>query len=207
MIRQVYGESDVQCATVFRFHNEFSEVQESIHAEQRSKWLMTTRTCENTARVADILKKDRRSLCRLIAEWTRIPKTIVQQILREYLQKRKLRVRFLPVALTAKQKEQHPQSHLWPYWNDQKRPNFLDSIITGDESWCFSYDLETKCQKFRMVQSEHVTFQKNLISKINAEGDADFVFWQQRCNSPRICIVIRFFRNDRSILIKFKSKL
>ena len=25
-------------------------------------------------------------------------------------------------------------------------PEFLDSIITGDESWCFKYDLETKRQ-------------------------------------------------------------
>ena len=25
-------------------------------------------------------------------------------------------------------------------------PEFLDSIITGDESWCFKYDPETKCQ-------------------------------------------------------------
>ncbi len=38
---------------------------------------------ENIARVADILKEDRLSLCRLIAKLTGIPKTIVQQILRE----------------------------------------------------------------------------------------------------------------------------
>ncbi len=41
------------------------------------------------------------------AERIGIPKTIVQQILREDLLKWKLWVRFVPYALTAKQKEQH----------------------------------------------------------------------------------------------------
>jgi hypothetical protein len=29
--------------------------------------------------------------------------------------------------------------------------NFLDKIITGDESWCFGYDSETKRQSFECV--------------------------------------------------------
>ncbi len=65
-----------------------------------------TRMHENIARVADILKEDRRSSCRLIAEWTGTPKTIVQQILHEDLQKRKLCVWFVMHTLTAEQKEQ-----------------------------------------------------------------------------------------------------
>ncbi len=72
---------------------------ESIPDEQRSGRPTTTRTCEN---VADILKEDRHTSCRLIAEWLGIPKTIVQQILREDLQKLKLCVWFVSHALTAK---------------------------------------------------------------------------------------------------------
>ncbi len=68
----------------------FPERQESNHDEQRSGRPMMTRTCE-MAHVADILKEDRRCSCRLTAERMGIPKTIVQQILREDLQKWKLR--------------------------------------------------------------------------------------------------------------------
>jgi len=32
--------------------------------------------------------------------------------------------------------------------------NFLDKIITGDESWCFAYDPETKRQSSEWV-GEH----------------------------------------------------
>ncbi len=79
MIQKVYGESAV--------HNVFSEGRESIPDEQRSRRPTTTRTRKNIARIADILKEDCRSLCRLITERMGIPKTIVQQILREDLQK------------------------------------------------------------------------------------------------------------------------
>ncbi len=92
---------------------------------------------ENIARVADILKEDRQSSCRLIAEQMGIPKTIVQQILWEDLQKWELCVQFVPHALTAKQKEQR-LNHAYNLIETIKSdPNFLDSIITGQESWCF----------------------------------------------------------------------
>ncbi len=42
---------------------------------------MSRETHENIARIADILKEDRQSSCRLVAEWTEIQKTNIQQIL------------------------------------------------------------------------------------------------------------------------------
>ncbi len=69
--------------------------------EQRSGTPITTRMHKNIARIADILKEDHWSSCRLLAEWTGIPKTIVQQILYEDLQKRKLCTWFVPHTLTA----------------------------------------------------------------------------------------------------------
>ncbi len=38
-----------------------------------------------------------------------------------------------------------------------------------------------------MVWSEHAALQKSLISKIKGKDGADFVFWQRKCNSLRIC--------------------
>ncbi len=49
-------------------------------------------------------------------------------------------------AMTAEQKEQclnHAYNLIETIKDD---PNFLDSIITGYESWCFAYDPETKFQ-------------------------------------------------------------
>ncbi len=97
-----------------------------------------TRTRKNIARVGNILNEGRRSLCKLIAEWMGIPKTIAQQILRVDLQKRKLCMRFVPHAFTAEQKEQC-LNHAYNFIETIKsNPNFLDSISTGDKSWCFA---------------------------------------------------------------------
>ncbi len=87
MIQKVYGKSVVHRTAAFRWYDTFSEGRESIHDEQRSGRPMMTRTRKNIARIADILKEDCQFLCILIAEWTGIPKTIVQQNLYEDLQK------------------------------------------------------------------------------------------------------------------------
>ncbi len=63
MIQKGCGEFAVHRATVFRWYNTFSEGQESICDEQRNGRLTKTRTRQNLARVADILKEDCRSLC------------------------------------------------------------------------------------------------------------------------------------------------
>ncbi len=89
-IQKVYGESAVHRATVFCWHNTFSEGRELIYDEQRSGRPTTTRTRKNIACVANILKDDCWSSCTLISERTGIPKTNVQQILRKDLQKWKL---------------------------------------------------------------------------------------------------------------------
>ncbi len=99
MIRKVYGESAVHCATVFRWYNR----RVRVDLRWAEKWKTMTRTRENIARVADTLKEDCRSSCRLIAEQMGIQKTIVQQILWEYLQEWKLCAWFMPYALTAEQ--------------------------------------------------------------------------------------------------------
>ncbi len=114
--------------------------------EQRSGRLTMTRMRKNIARVANISREDRQSLRRLIAEQTGIPKTVVRQILWEDLQKQKLCTQFVPHALTAEQKE-HCLNRAYDLIEMIKsNPNFLDLIITGDGSWCFAYDPETKRQ-------------------------------------------------------------
>ncbi len=102
MIQKVHGESAVHHATVFCLYNVFSKKRGSICNAQRSGRLAITRTYKNIFRVLDMLKKDHWSSRRLLAEHRGISKTIMQQILHEDLQKRKLCVQFLSYALTTK---------------------------------------------------------------------------------------------------------
>ncbi len=106
-----------------------------------------------------------------------IPKTIVQQILLEDLQKWKLCTWFVPRALTVEQKE-HCPNHAYNLIETIKSdPDFLDSIITGDESCCFAYDPETKRQSSKWCSRNTPPSKKIFISKIKSKDYADFVFW------------------------------
>ncbi len=129
MIQKLYSESVVHRATVFRRYNTFSEGRKLIYDQQRNGRRTMTRTRKNIAHIADISKENHRFSCRLIAEWTGIPKTIVQQILRENLQKWKLCLQFVPQASTAEQKEQRLY-HAYDLTETIKSDaNFLDSTI------------------------------------------------------------------------------
>jgi len=69
--------------------------------------------------------------------------------------------------------------------------NFLDKVITGDESWCFAYDPETKRQSSEWV-GEHsplpkkLRFQKSKVTTIlivffDSQGIVHKEFVQEGC--------------------------
>ena len=87
----------------------------------------------------------------MIAESLNIPRTLVLRIQKEDLGKRKLCARCVPHSLTPVQRED--PSHILPrhYRDGRCRQKFLTKFITGDETWCFAYDYETKRQSSEWV--------------------------------------------------------
>ena len=80
----------------------------------------------------------------MIAESLNIPKSVVLQILKEDLGKRKLCAHFAPHSLTPEQREDRVTScqDIAVMANADK--NSFNKIIMGHETWCFAYDPETK---------------------------------------------------------------
>ena len=72
--------------------------------------------------------------------------TSIYRILTEHLGLRKVCSLFVPHKLTDAEKALRIQ-HSKDIIKEAKRDrNFLYSIVTGDETWCFEYDPETKRQ-------------------------------------------------------------
>jgi hypothetical protein len=80
-----------------------------------------------------------------------IPKTVVLWILKEDLEKRKLCARFVPQSSTPEQREDRVTSCQDIIVMADADKNFLNEIITGDETWCFASDPETKRQSCEWV--------------------------------------------------------
>ena len=60
-----------------------------------------------------------------------------QRMLMENLNMKRVSAKFIPRLLTEDQKN----NHLNVYYND---PQILSRVVTGDETWCYGYDRETK---------------------------------------------------------------
>jgi len=87
----------------------------------------------------------------MITESLNIPKTVVLRIPKEDLEKRKLCARFVPHSLTPEQIEDRATFCQDIIAMADAGKNFFNKIITGDETWCFAYDPETKRQSSELV--------------------------------------------------------
>jgi len=104
----------------------------------------TSHTEETVARVREIIRADRRLTIREVAEEVKIAFGTCQKILTEDLRMRRETVKIVPRLLTVEQKDDRV-----PIFTDlrdlaQNDPNFMSSVITGDECWVYGYDPETK---------------------------------------------------------------
>ncbi len=76
MFVKAFGDSSLLRATVFRWYSRFVVGEESIEDAERSRRPGTTKTNENIALVASVLKDGCRASCRMIVESTRYHRCI-----------------------------------------------------------------------------------------------------------------------------------
>lgn len=145
-LQQAYGDSVLSRAQVFRWFKAFSEGRESIEDEPRTGRPSSSRTDENVDRIRDLVRSDRRLTVRMIGEELNLSHTTVHQILTNELEMRKICAKMVPKNLSQDQKNIRKERCLDFLDSIENDPHFLERVITGDESWVFEYDPETKRQ-------------------------------------------------------------
>ncbi|GFX26104.1 protein GVQW3 [Trichonephila clavipes] len=146
MIQQAYGRESVSQAQGFRWHKMFKEGRESVEDEPRAGRPSTSRTTENEQRVRHLLNTDRRLSVRMIAEQLGMDKMAVHKIICEDLGMRKICTKLLPKVLTDVQKQNREAVLKDLLERIEEDPLFFNNLITGDKSWFYQYDTETKRQ-------------------------------------------------------------
>jgi hypothetical protein len=90
----------------------------------------------------------------MLEEMTGINGETVRKILVKDFKKKKMCACFVPHLLMLDQKHQPTAwSVEFAEMTDENR-NFLRRIVTGDKSWCFMYNQDTKCQECNLVESK-----------------------------------------------------
>ena len=75
-----------------------------------------------------------------------LPKSIVHEIVTTELQVRKVCAKLVAKVLIDEQKENRVSISRELLDRVRGNPDFLEQVITGDETWVFEYDPETKRQ-------------------------------------------------------------
>lgn len=144
-LRRVYGDSTLSYCTVARWVRFFNAGRESLEDDPRSGRPATSVTDENVARAEALIKADRRIKCKELEKALGISRGPLMVILHQRLNLSKLCARWVPRLLTREQKEVRATNclelmHLY----DEDPAQFQRRVVTGDETWIFWHDPETK---------------------------------------------------------------
>ena len=124
----------------------FTEGREEVNDDARPGRPSTSTTNENTEAVKKIVMENRRITIREVTEDVGISVGSCHAIFSDILGLKRLAAKFVPKLLNFDQKT-HRMTIAQEMLNDvNDDPDLLKRVITGEESWVFGYDVETKPQ-------------------------------------------------------------
>ncbi|UYV81095.1 hypothetical protein LAZ67_19002780 [Cordylochernes scorpioides] len=118
----------------------------SIEDDPRQGRPTFQRTDENVQKITDLIKENPRTTLLELEQKTGISKTTIGRIVTEDLRLKKTPAKFIPRFLTNEQKLCRLATCKDMLEMTRTDPEWKDKIITGDETWVYGYDPETKRQ-------------------------------------------------------------
>ena len=135
-LREVYGDNVISKSRVYEWCKFFNQGRLSIGDDARIGRPRTSTTDENIQKVDDMIRQDRRLKIRYIASELDISKSTVYEIVHNLLGYHKVCARWVPKQLTDDHKQTRmglSLAHLSGYKLEGNE--FLERIVTGDETW------------------------------------------------------------------------
>jgi len=145
-IQQAFGDDAMSITRLKEWYNSFKDGSTSVDSEPRHGRPSTSRNDNVINQVWTLIMQDRRITVQELADEVGVSIGSVHAILTADLGLRRVSAKFLPKLLMMEQKQlrlEIAQDMLDCVESDF---NFLNTMITGDESWVYGYDPETKAQ-------------------------------------------------------------
>jgi transposase len=152
-IHTVFGDDAMGITQIKEWYNRFKDGRTSVESEPRSGRPSTCRNDQVIAKVNAVVMRDRRLTIREIAEEVGVSTFSAHSIVTEDLAMKRVSAKFVPKLLTAEQKQLRVEVSQDMLDSTNSDPDFLNTIITGDESWVYGYDPETKSQSSQWKHS------------------------------------------------------
>jgi len=146
-LRQCFGDECPSEATVSFWFREFKRGRTDFEDETHSGRPAEAATPENVERLRQLVKEDPRITMRDVEQHLAIGSAAAQKLVHEHLGLTKRSARWVPHNLTEDQKQARVDwcRFMLQKFNDGASKQ-VDMIVTGDETWIYDYDPETKQQ-------------------------------------------------------------
>ncbi|KAL4100983.1 hypothetical protein QTP88_021004 [Uroleucon formosanum] len=145
MIKTAFGEYSLSRSVTFEWYKRFKDGRQSTDDDSRSGRPSTSRKDDVVEKIKEKVRNERRLTVRELANEAGISIGSCHEILTENLQMKRVAAKFVPRLLTLEQKENR-LTICQDLKNRCADVNLIKNIITGDETWVYGYDPETKFQ-------------------------------------------------------------
>ena len=145
-IQQAFGDEALRQTQIKEWFNRFKNGRISVESEARSARQSTSRNGELIEKFRQIVMEDCRLTLRKIVEEVGISRGSVHSILTEDLCLRKVSTKFTSKLLTEQQKGLRVEIDQDMLECANNELEFTKTIITGDETWVYGYNPESKLQ-------------------------------------------------------------
>jgi hypothetical protein len=146
MLKQAFGDNSLGQTQTYDWYKRFKNGRISTDDDYRSGRPSTVTTPENVAKIRDLILQDRRLTIQDLCNTLGLSYGTCQRILSEELNMRSIAAKFVPRLLQNKQKQHRLEVCRVLQQQLQEDPKFLSKVVTGDESWVYGYDPESKQQ-------------------------------------------------------------
>jgi histone-lysine N-methyltransferase SETMAR len=177
-LQATYGECAPSKTMVNKWVQRFEDGWETVEDLPRSGRPATTVNGSNIELVRRALDVDRRATVRELATSIGISSTAIHSILTVELGMSRVVARWVPKLLTDQQQRERVQVCQQLLQAHRSEPNFLDRIVTGDESWFHYSEPESKMQSSVWKASHEPTPVKALTAP-SAGKQMATVFWDK----------------------------
>ena len=184
VLQKVYGNGALKYATVCKWVRRFNDGRKPFENDPLVGRPVSVLTEKNVATVKTLIEEDTHYTMQEIEELSGIHLSIFLKILSERLGLRKICVRWVPHLLTDEQKQSRVRlaSQVIEKY-DKCDPRRLEEIVTGDETWIYNFQPDSK--------------PKNKVW-ISSQGDRPVI--ARRCKTSNRILYVIFFDSKGSVL-------
>ncbi|XP_037515701.1 protein GVQW3-like [Rhipicephalus sanguineus] len=154
-IKTAFGDDAMSRTQIKEWYNRFKDGRTSVESEPRSGRPSTCRNDQVIAEVNAVVMRGRRVTIREIAEEVGISTFSAHSTMTEDLAMKRVAAKFVPKLLTVVQKQLRVEVSQDMLDLTSSDPNFMNIVITGDESWVYGYDPETKSHSGSIPRHQH----------------------------------------------------